>query len=129
MYHEMRANRTAPCPHCGCEDCTIIRPPTHGSWFQQHGRARCNACGTQFTITTVPASVPPPISHQEAPPVNGHRQQEEQTIVVRYQVYCCEDCGERLKVTSTKGTVRFLKCRACGATFKLAAEEKIILRK
>jgi hypothetical protein len=63
----------------------------------------------------------PDVTYQEPPP--------QQERPAKYQVFCCEDCGGKLRISSTRGKVRWLKCRGCGAAYKMAGEEEITLRK
>jgi transcription elongation factor Elf1 len=129
---------TVECPRCGCNDCGVIRRPSQKpGWFcQQHGRARCRACGLSFQVgiqqadsDTPPSISSPPIVDQQTPIVEHQEPPPQQQRQVAYIIYVCEDCGEKLKVTSTKGTIRHLKCRSCGATYKLGGEVRVTLTK
>ena len=128
----LERNPGPDCPRCGCNDCGIIRRPTNGdAWFgRQHGRAQCRSCGLKFQITPAdaPETVPPPIEAHE-PVVETHEPVGITTRTVKYQIYCCEDCGEKLRVYRTKGSIRHLKCQKCGATYKIGSEERVTLTK
>jgi transcription elongation factor Elf1 len=126
------------CPNCGCTDSKIQREAVGGQWFAA-GRARCRSCGRQFHFVVAPAEkapgppLPPPAAPATPTPglVNGERQEplSQHEPHPRYRVFVCEDCGGRLHVKSTRGTVRLLKCKECGETYKLGGEEKVALKK
>lgn len=71
----------------------------------------------------------PPIDVQDIPPVDYQEPPQPQTRSVRYQVLVCEKCSQKLRVTTTRGNVRFLKCtnKECGETFKISGEDRVTL--
>lgn len=87
------------CPRCNCNDVEFIETAT------RHGlpadKWECNFCGHGFMQTPV----------QAAP--------AETTIW--YHILLCPECkSDKVKTTTTRGTVRHHKCKDCEHTFKSA---------
>ena len=90
------------CPRCGCEDSTVIKQPdqTKSVWWGS-GTAECNHCGQRYCFKP---DWQPPAAERRIPAV------------------VCQ-CGETMRVTHTRKSVRYLRCDACGATTKAARKD------
>lgn len=117
------------CSRCGCRDSEILREAVPGSWFST-GQARCRHCRLVFSFR-VSVAVAPPTIHQEPPPMPQEaafdaidtrppvmEPPRQPRVSVAPGPLLCEACGGTMKVASTRRTMRYLKCTACGATAK-----------
>lgn len=112
------------CPRCGCNQSKVLQEPsaTEGvyvkagerrtglAWFAS-GRARCGHCGTVFAFREKKAGS---ASLPQSTPTELPATAEARTM----PVLTCEKCGETMKISSTRKTVRWHKCPRCGATRK-----------
>ena len=92
------------CPKCGCRAGRMVK---QYKWFGDapHERRQCDHCGHVFAT---PAATTKPV---EAPTVPG--------VMFRHGRTVCPKCGGAdTPVTSTRGTLRHHKCRACKHCFK-----------
>jgi len=86
------------CPRCNCNDCESRGMATR--WGLPVEAWECNFCGHQFAKQV-----------EMAP----------QDKTIWYHVLLCPECrSDQVKTTSTRGTTRHHKCKACECTFKSA---------
>lgn len=111
------------CPKCGCRDAKILKEPDLGlgvtTWYGS-GMARCRNCRATFHFkheeaepavqnTAMVAAAPEPIAETPDPAKTG----------VPYVRMKCPQCkSPKLRVTSTRGSIRWHRCSACGHKFK-----------
>lgn len=106
-------------------------------WFGSTGRAKCGHCRRVFSFTEVPEppvnvplepevneAMPPELSMADVPvqfqePVVGRPD----VVMVQQRTITtpkCPECGETMKVSSTRKALRWFKCAKCGKTLKIA---------
>ncbi len=119
------------CPKCGCCDAEILKEPDPGlgvtTWYGS-GMARCKHCRATFHFkpddepaASTDSAWPDPASQE-----SGVRSQEpaESTaesgeIAVPYVRMRCPLCkSPKLRVTSTRGPIRWHRCGECEHKFK-----------
>jgi Zn ribbon nucleic-acid-binding protein len=103
------------CPGCGCRDSQILKM---AMWFGKPREYRaCQHCGRGFTVTRgkepeVPAVPPRPPA--ALPPAVKAGMVEYRPMRTK-----CPNCGsQKTKVASSRGGLRWHKCRACKHCFK-----------
>jgi len=122
-----------PCPSCGCQDVRILQQPTAGKSWWGSGKAKCRHCGRVFFFREVANPVPISRSREEFSHVSaenyfpgnnfdagGSPEEEKQPEIKVVAVAKCPDCGETMKISSTRKDFRYHKCPKCGKTTKTA---------
>lgn len=92
------------CPQCGCND--VDHLATHQWWGKPVMSLKCNHCHSRWT--------------SEMPTVEDV---DQQTDAAFYPIVTCRNCGEKMKVASTKSEIRSMKCVQCGRTCKLPGKK------
>jgi len=117
----LRPRIVAECPRCGCLECVVVKKPPKesGTWWGGQGKARCAACFAVFTITAAAGATAqtalPPVDTQSVPVVSTR---EEPHSVEKKSPLNCPKCGGRGLVRSTRKTVQYRKCKACGHNYQ-----------
>jgi DNA-directed RNA polymerase subunit M/transcription elongation factor TFIIS len=116
------------CPRCGCTDTEVRRAPSQQRSWYGSGLARCRHCGQGFHFGHQASGPPlttqaPPLESQQ-PPSDSSREQNGNGPVY-FRPVKCPECGSKetkvYKKMPTKPdtpTVRYHKCKNCGASFK-----------
>ncbi len=111
------------CPHCGCNDCRILRAPEVGAPVAT-GRAACNYCGRQFRFAD-------PIAEDgdadRAAGISGSDESGDETRlryrVVRERLRCPKCHATDFKTDTTRpespdgSILRYHVCGRCGNRF------------
>jgi Zn ribbon nucleic-acid-binding protein len=113
----MRIIEGPECPGCGCRDSQILKMTI---WFNKKREHReCEHCGRRFTVTRSkppesPVPLPKPPQQPETP-----KAVKAGTVEYRPMRTKCPNCGsQKTKVASSRGGLRWHKCRACKHCFK-----------
>jgi len=104
------------CPKCNCPRYILVRRFTW--WNQEMELSRCELCGQQWRHYALTVPEPSGVTTQHGPDNPSNPNPPPRSTYQPLVRPLCPQCGGKTRCTSSRGAIRWHKCRTCGHHFK-----------